>query len=387
MNWLHSARNRVSKLLPVAQGNLSCPAHRPPGKRRFAPRVEELETRLTPAALTVSTTNGGSGLVIAATTAAQLRVGHSVTIRDDGKGDITVNLGGAGNDESFTGITSITVSGGLRTDTVSYFLTDNLRQSQNLTVHMKPNIDVFDVFLFHDIGNSSGRTTTPGNLTIQVPGSALGQRSAPRNSGGSGSVPQVNPFFGVNLSVTGNVLAGSSLTFVDTVGGPSTVTVSGDILGTAHFTFINGGDAAPVDFEQRGNISGSEVVTMQGFTAASRSQAVGQGRVRLLVDRGITDLFSFSGKLTGSLDVSEVAGTIGALPIPNSLDEEFTLADGSTGKLSASENNQPNSRGLATLNVTKDGRVSTSVAGTIDAAFRSRGVTNDPGDVTITATP
>jgi hypothetical protein len=44
-------------------------------KRRFAPRAEELEARLTPA-LTV--TQVGSSLTIAATTAAQLNANHTI---------------------------------------------------------------------------------------------------------------------------------------------------------------------------------------------------------------------------------------------------------------------------------------------------------------------
>src|SRR5262249_20729643 len=91
--------------------------------------------------------------------------------------------------------------------------------------------------------------------------------------------------------------------------------------------------------------------------------------------------FQYSGQLTGTLVVQELAGSNPFSPATNHLFEQFTLQNGSNGRLSAVENNQPFSAGSETLNVFKSGTVPSSVVGFLDAAFASTPTTNDPAEV------
>jgi hypothetical protein len=391
MNWLRSARNRVSKLFPLAQGNLSFPTPSSPRKRRFAPRVEELEARLTPAQTALTVSQNGPFLTIHATTAAQRKANHHIAIYDDGAEGITVydDVFAGGRILSFTGVSGIWVSGGDNHDDIGYVLTGNLQIVNYLGVTLKPANDTFTASLFGNIGNAAlnnriadigGRTSTNGWMQIfvgETASSAVSRRVA--HPGGGQPVTDT-----VALFVDGNIQDGSRLSFSTEVGGSNIVRVSGDVRGDANFFFSNtdpfslfsktNGSLGPhtVDFVQTGNISGSETVGMEVFPVATV---------------GITYRFSFTGQLTGQLKLIEVVPSSAAHPPVNTLDEEFHLADGSTGTLSASENNQPHSLGTETLNVFKNGRVTTRVTGTIDQAFGSTPSTNDPGEVTITATP
>src|SRR5262245_44735392 len=127
---------------------------------RFAPRVEELESRLTPS-LTVS--HVGPCLTIAAVGPAQLNSSHFVHIFDDGAGDITVVIDGA--TASFTGISCIKLSGGHFVDVMAYTLTGNLKQTESLSVKLNDR-DLFNSFLFGTIGDAA--TGKNGNMNIQV---------------------------------------------------------------------------------------------------------------------------------------------------------------------------------------------------------------------------
>jgi hypothetical protein len=318
---------------------------------RFAPWVEELESRLTPS-LTV--THFGTCLTIHAVGPAQLNSSHFVHVFDDGAGDITVVADGV--TANFTGINCISLSGGNLVDQLTYTLTGNLKQSESLTVKLNPH-DRFNGILLGTIGDA--RTGTKGNLNIQVNDS---------------------PGFDVaGLSVDGAVLSGSTLNYANNfgVGGIANsvgvVDVLGTIAGTANFDFTTGQSAVipnkeSLIFEQLGNISGVERVQAHGFTRAGGF---------------INDNIQFSGQLTGFLGVRELGTSNPVVRATNHLFEQFALQNGSNGKLSASEDNVPGSLGTETLNVFKSGTVTASVLGLIEHAFGSTATTNDPTEVHI----
>lgn len=317
---------------------------------RFAPRVEELESRLTPS-LTV--THVGPCLTIHAVGPAQLFSSHFAHVFDDGAGDITVVADGVTT--AVSGINSISLSGGKLVDVMAYTLTGNLKQTESLAVKLNDR-DRFNAILLGTIGDAA--TGKNGNLNIQV-------NDSPGNDV-------------VGLSVTRDVLKGSTLNYANNfgVGGIASnsfgsVSVLGNIAGTANFDFATGQSAAIANkealiFSQFGNISGTENVTAHGAT-----RALGF----------INDNFSFNGQLTGTLNVQELAGSNPFLRAASHLFEQFTLQNGSNGRLSAVENNQPFSAGTETLNVFKSGTVTASVVGLIDAAFGSTPTTNDPAEV------
>jgi hypothetical protein len=325
--------------------------HRSLRQSRFAPRVEELESRLTPS-LTV--TQVGSSLTVHAVGPAQLNSSHFAHIFDDGAGDITVVADGVTT--AVTGITSISLSGGKLVDVMAYTLTGNLKQSESLAVKLNPK-DRFNAILLGTIGDAA--TSTNGTLNIRV-------NDSPGNDV-------------VGLSVDGAVLSGSTLTYANDFGGNTggsansvgVVDVLGTIAGTANFDFTTGQSAGIASkesliFDQFGNISGTERVQAHGFTRAGGF---------------INDTLRYSGRLTGTLVVQELAGSNPFFPATNHLFEQFTLQNGSNGRLSAVENNQPFSGGTETLNVFKNGTVTASVVGFIDAAFGSTPTTNDPAEV------
>jgi hypothetical protein len=325
--------------------------HRSPRQSRFAPRIEELESRLTPS-LTV--TQVGSSLTIHAVGSAQVFSSHFAHVFDDGAGDITVVADGVTT--TATGITNISMSGGKFVDVMAYTLTGNLKQAQTLTVNLNDR-DRFNGFLFGTIGD--GVTGKNGIMNIQV-------NDTPGNDV-------------VGLSVTGGVLKGSTLNYANNFGvGPGiansvgVVSVLGNIAGTANFDFTTGQSATipnkeSLIFDQFSNISGTESVFAHGFTEAGGF---------------INDTIRFSGQLTGFLSVRELGTSNPFLKATNHLFEQFTLQNGSTGKLSASEDNA-GSLGTEILNVFKSGTVTASVQGLIVHAFGSTATTNDPAEVFI----
>jgi hypothetical protein len=327
-------------------------AHRSLRQSRFAPRVEELESRLTPS-LTV--TPVGPWLTIHAVGPAQLNSSHFVHIFDDGHGDITVVADGVTT--AFTGVNCISLSGGNFVDVMAYTLTGNLKQTESLAVQMN-GTDRFNAILLGTIGDAT--TSTNGNMNIQV-------NDSPGNDV-------------VGLSVTGAVLSGSTLNYANNfgVGGGiansvGVVDVLGNIAGTANFDFTTGQSATipnkeSLIFDQFSNISGTERVQAHGFTEEGGF---------------INDTIRFSGQLTGFLAVRELATSNPVLRATNHLFEQFTLQNGSNGTLSASEDNVPGSLGTETLNVFKNGTVTASVLGLIEEAVGSTATTNDPAEVHI----
>jgi hypothetical protein len=326
--------------------------HRSLRKSNFAPRIEELECRLTPA-LTV--THVGTSLTIAAVGTAQLNSSHFVHIFDDGAGDITVVADGVTT--TATGITSISLSGGKFVDVMAYTLTGNLKQAESLTAKLNDR-DVFNSILLGSIGDA--KTSTPGALNIQV-----------NDSPGHDQV---------GLSVAGGVLKGSLLNYANNFGVGAIasnsfcgVNVLGNIAGVADFDFTTGQSAGIANkesliFSQFGNISGTENVTAHGVTRAPGF---------------INDSFSFNGQLTGTLNVQERAGSNIFFRAVNHLSEQFTLQNGSTGRLFVLEDNQPRSAGTEVVNVFKNGTVTVGPGGFIDEAVGSTAATNDPGQVVI----
>jgi hypothetical protein len=326
--------------------------HRSDRQSRFAPRLEELESRLTPS-LTV--TQAGSSLTIHAVGLAQLNSSHFAHVFDDGAGDITVQADGVTT--SVSGITSINLSGGRLVDVMAYTLTGNLKQTESLTVTLNDR-DRFNSILFGTIGDA--KTSKNGIMNIQV-------NDSPGNDV-------------VGLSVTGGVLKGSTLNYANNfgVGGVvansgGVVEVLGNIAGTANFDFTTGQSATipnkeSLVFDQFSNISGTERVEAHGFTKAGGF---------------INDTIRFNGQLTGFLSVRELATSNPISPATNHLFEQFNLQNGSTGKLSASEDNVPGSLGTETMNVFKNGTVTASVLGLIQQAFGSTATTNDPAEVHI----
>jgi hypothetical protein len=331
-------------------------------KHRFRPCVERLEVRDTP---TLSVSGGfGAPLLIQAVGSTQLNQNHTVTILDDGKGDITLIADGFTG--TFTGITAITFFGGNKKDTLTYILTGNLQQTESLAFHLRQGNDTFAGILQGDIGNTSGGTTTNGILNLNID-------HGPGNDTST-------------LQVLGNVLAGSQLTDAENFGGnatgtantvTSTVIVQGNVLGNANFSFQTGGSTSfankeTLNFIQVGNVRGAETVTAQGTTESPGF---------------IHDTYLFTGQLTGTLTVTEDAGSSSTNRATNTLNEQFTLDSGSSGTLTAVENNQPKSKGTEVLDVFKLPPVTTTVTGIIDQAIGSTAVTNDPAEVTIIPTP
>jgi len=327
-------------------------AHSSLRQSRFAPRVEELESRLTPS-LTV--THVGSSLTIHAVGPAQLFSSHFVHVFDDGAGDITVVADGVTT--AVSGINSISLSGGKFVDVMAYTLTGNLKQSESLAVKLNGR-DRFNAILLGTIGDAA--TGKNGNLNIQV-------NDSPGNDV-------------AGLSVAGAVLKGSTLNYANNfgVGGGiansvGVVDILGNIAGTANFDFTTGQSAVipnkeSLVFDQFGNISGTERVEAHGFTEAGGF---------------INDTIRFSGQLTGFLGVRELGTSNPVLRATNHLFEQFTLQNGSNGQLSASEDNVPGSLGTETLNVFKNGTVTAKVLGLIEEAFGSTATTNDPAEVKI----
>ena len=325
--------------------------HRSVRQRRFAPRLEELESRLTPS-LTVN--HVGPSLTIHAVGPAQLNASHFVHVFDDGAGDITVVADGVTT--AVSGITSINLSGGKFVDAMAYTLTGNLKQAESLTVNLNDR-DQFNSFLFGAIGDA--KTGKNGIMNIQVNDS---------------------PGFDVaGLSVDGAVLSGSTLNYANNfgVGGIANsvgvVDVLGTIAGTANFDFTTGQSAfipnkESLVFDQLGNISGVERVQAHGFTRAGGF---------------INDNIQFSGQLTGFLGVRELGTSNPVVRATNHLFEQFALQNGSNGKLSASEDNVPGSLGTETLNVFKNGTVTANVLGLIEKDVGSTASTNDPAEVHI----
>jgi hypothetical protein len=324
---------------------------------RVAPRVEELESRLTPTpGLTL--THVLNSLTIHAV-GSQNFSPHTVHIFDDGAGDLSVQVDGVTT--GFTGINSITLSGGKLVDVMTYTLTGNLKQGQSLAVQMNP-VDQFNAILRGSIGDAA--TGTNGNLNIQV-------NDSPGNDV-------------AGLSVAGDVLSGSTLTYANNfgVGGGvansvGVVNVLGTIAGVATFDFTTGQNPfipnkESLLFNQFGNISGTETVKVHGITRKFGF---------------INDTFRYTGQLTGTLTVEELAGSNPFFRATNHLFEQFILQNGSTGSLFALENNQPRSLGTETLTVFKSGTVTASVVGAIDAAFGSAPITNDPFEVVTHFTP
>jgi hypothetical protein len=326
--------------------------HRSLRQSRFAPRLEELESRLTPS-LTV--THFGTCLTIHAVGPAQLFSSHFVHIFDDGAGDVTVVADGVTT--AFTGINCINLSGGKLVDVMAYTLTGNLKQTESLTVKLNDR-DLFNSFLFGTIGDAA--TGTNGNMNIQVNDSPGNDR--------------------VGLSVGGGVLKGSTLNYANDFGGNSGTTnsfggviVLGNIAGTANFDFTTGQSAVipnkeSLVFDQFSNISGVERVEAHGFTRSGGF---------------INDTIRFSGQLTGFLAVRELGTSNPVLRATNHLFEQFTLQNGSNGQLSASEDNFPGSLGTEIVNVFKNGTVTAKVLGLIEEAFGSTASTNDPTEVGI----
>jgi hypothetical protein len=319
---------------------------------RFAPRVEELESRLTPS-LTV--THIGSCLTIHAVGPAQLNSSHFVHVFDDGAGDITVVADGL--TITVPGINCINLSGGNLVDQMAYTLTGNLKQTESLAVKMNGR-DRFNAILLGTIGDAA--TSKNGNMNIQV-------NDSPGNDV-------------AGLSVTGAVLSGSTLNYANNfgVGGGiansvGVVAVLGNVAGTANFDFTTSQSAVipnkeSLIFDQFGNISGVERVQAHGFTRAPGF---------------INDTIRFSGQLTGFLGVRELGTSNPVLRATNHLFEQFALQNGSNGQLSASEDNVPGSLGTETVNVFKNGTVTARVLGLIEHAFGSTASTNDPTEVGI----
>jgi hypothetical protein len=318
---------------------------------RFAPRVEELESRLTPS-LTV--THFGTCVTIAAVGPGQLNSNHFVHVFDDGAGDITVVADGS--TAFFNGINCIKLSGGNFVDVMAYTLTGNLKQTESLAVKLNGR-DRFNAILLGTIGDAA--TSKNGNMNIQV-------NDSPGNDV-------------AGLSVTGAVLSGSTLNYANNfgVGGIANsvgvVNVLGNIAGTTNFDFTTGQSAflpnkESLIFDQFGNISGTERVQAHGFTRAGGF---------------INDTIRFNGQLTGFLAVRELGTSNPILKATNHLFEQFTLQNGSNGQLSASEDNVPGSLGTEILNVSKNGTVTANVLGLIQHAFGSTATTNDPAEVHI----
>ena len=177
-----------------AQRNLS-------SRLRFRPRLEDLEGRLVP---TVTVTPGGGSLSLVATT----KQAHSIQIMDDGKGDVSVTADGMSS--SFTGISSVSIKGGNKADSVFYMLTGPVTQGVSVTADLKGGTNSFVALVPQDIkaGGSVGFTvknssgTGKDSVAVNVLGAV--------ESGGSLAVI-VNPSNGSGASESVNLLGGKKI--------------------------------------------------------------------------------------------------------------------------------------------------------------------------------
>jgi hypothetical protein len=336
--------------------------HRSQQPRRFRPGVERLEVRDTP---TLSVSGGfGAPLMIQALGNTQLNQNHTLSITDFGNGFVLVNADGIGG--FFTNVTSITFFGGNKTDSVRYTLLGDLQQTESVSIHLRQGNDSFVGLLQGNIGATSGSTSTPGSLNLNVD-------HGPGNDTST-------------LLAAGNVRVGSLLNYSEDFGGnatntPNTVSatdiVLGNILGTANFNYITGGSTSfankeSLNFFQFGNISGTETVLAKGTTKAPGF---------------IHDFVLFNGTLTGTLFVTENAGSDTTNRATNTLNEVLTLNSGSTGSLTAVENNEPRSLGTENLTINKTTPPKPTISGLLEQAFGSTAITNDPTDVMTVSTP
>ena len=157
-------------------------------RRRVRPGVEALEDRrlLTVFASPMGTTLNVTGLPNQA---------HTIKVFDDGHGDFTV-IGDGKALGTFTGIKTLNIHGGKLKNTVQYFMTGPLMQTENVTVWLggaKNKISTFSGLLEKDFIGDTPVALIGGHLTMSVltgPGSDL-----------------------VNLAMRGNLEPHSSLNF------------------------------------------------------------------------------------------------------------------------------------------------------------------------------
>jgi hypothetical protein len=335
--------------------------HRSLRKSSFAPRVEELESRLTPALTLVPS---GGTLTIAAVGFRQLNSSHTVTILDDGKGDYTVTVDGT--TRLFTGLNGVTFTGGNKPDNVTYRLTGDLQQTDTLTFNLKGSNDIFSGGLMGNIGHTSGGTTTNGFMNLNIND---GPGNGTTNLAVFGAV-QKGSFLGVNENFNATGVANTVT---------SNVTIIGSIFGGATFQFLTGqstgvANKETLNFSQPGSLDGDETVFIKGTTEAPGF---------------IHDDMGFNGQLLSpdaQLRVSETAGSNSVFRATNILREQFTMF-GSVGTLVASENNVPASKGTETLNIfppaPRPAPTFIANGSFIEQAPGSTATTNDPGDVAI----
>jgi hypothetical protein len=172
-------------------------------RRRVRPRVEALEDRRL---LAVLVTHIGTTLNVTGTP----NQAHTITIVDDGHGDIGV-VGDGQVFPLFSGIKTLNVTGGKLNDTVWYTMTGPLMQTENVTVRLGGGNNKFLGVLEKDFVGDTPVALIGGHLTMRVetgPGKDL-----------------------VSLAMLGNLQPRSSLDFA-TFGIPGVAPVGQEVIRT-----------------------------------------------------------------------------------------------------------------------------------------------------------
>jgi hypothetical protein len=279
MTWLRLARHRCSQLLPCSRGNLSLPAHRSAGKRRFAPRVEVLEDRsLLDAKIT------GPGQIT--TTAG---VNH-VAIIDDGQKITVFSNGLVGSFDEGTPLT-------IRT---------NKKGSVNLITYVLPGSDdpngpnaiTINASLTVNFGTGNGELDTsvvdPKTGTVTPTGSNLGHGSQVQITANSTRGNIVDTF------ACGSIGNGATFSDVDN-GGKGNDSFGGSLFGeefsaataTLKLTGGDGNNSASIDDGQDIDSGASTTIDLRCKgdsddvnNLSAHYEATVQGSLNVTVDAG-----------------------------------------------------------------------------------------------------
>lgn len=301
---------------------------------RFRPRVEDLEGRWVP---TVTVTPGGGTLTLT----GAVKQAHSIQIMDDGKGDVSVTADGMSS--SFTGISSVSIKGGNKADSVFYMLTGPVAQGVNVTADLRGGTNSFVALVPQDI-------KAGGSASFAV-----------KNSSGGGKDS-------VAVNVLGGVESGGSLAVVVNPSNGSGASESVNLLGGK-------------------KIAGFVMIDLEG-TSKNDTESVMIGDdidttgLVMVFERGKpgndTETISYSGQDKGTLLTQADGG-----PDKDTISTQIMLSTGSSGAVIAGEAGGPGNDTL-TLAVRKQAGDNPSVTGKVDGGNGTDTAMVTPG-VTTTA--
>ena len=297
-------------------------------RNRFRPQVEDLEGRWVP---TVMVTPGGGSLTLT----GMNNQAHNIQIMDDGKGDVSVTADGVSS--SFTGISSISIKGGNKADTVFYQLTGPVTQGVNVSADLRGGNNAFIALVQKDI-------QAGGSVNFMV-----------QNSSGTGRDA-------VAVNVLGGVASGGSL---------------GVLVNPSN----GGGASESVNLVGNKTIAGTVMIDLEGTSkndleSVNISDNIDTTGFVLVTERGKpgndTETINFSGQDKGTLVLQADGG-----PGADTINIQANLATGSSGAVIASEMGGPGNDHL-TLALRKQTGDNPSLSGNVDGG---------PGNDTAMVTP